>query len=789
MKFDFKELTIKKQLLILFILFVVLAVTSFITINHFRSRIDDVRQQVEVAKQLPEWTGNISLALENVSANDELAKKELQKNASKIDNHLTTFLKGGILPNHDIYVAPADGELKLRLEHADVLWDSLISNINVLRFDPYELDTAIQEVIEVPNNDSLNTTRTEIVSKMITIDNPVVVKAKSFTSENIDDFKTRIIGVNERLEKRLESAQNSLDYVIIIVVIFNLIVLSLLLWGIRKVILEQINQLDEITDKLSHGHFDVETHFSWKNEISKVAANINQLATSLKNATDFVKEVGKGELDKEFKGIDKENINENSLEAALLNMRDQMKQVEEEEEIRNWSTGGLTKFVDILRSSNDDVKELSDQIISNLVDYTHSNQGGLYLLNEENEEDKKLELISLYAFDTKKYDQKSYRLGEGLVGQTFLERKTTYLLEVPNDYIEITSGLGGSNPKAILVVPLQVNEEIFGILELASFEEYKDYEIEFVEKLGESIASTIASVRNNQKTKRLLEESQELTEQMQAQEEEMRQNMEELSATQEEMARKEIEITAQLTAINNSLGTIEYDTDGLITNTNDIFDENMGFHQGELYEKAFVTIFNDDHNVWSLLTEGNSQTGNFNFKKKGGEEIILESSFTPIKNDEGEVYKIIQLVTSFGQTQSAPVTEKDDELSEVETALRQNLEELEITQEQLDAKLTFAQQKIQLVDQHISILTLDQQLVIADANQAATTFLGQDQSDIKGKNISLLTGDEVESAIANKEPEVEVNLTDSGGKSTLKKLSLVYQKSEKETDVTYILWV
>jgi GAF domain-containing protein len=145
----------------------------------------------------------------------------------------------------------------------------------------------------------------------------------------------------------------------------------------------------------------------------------------------------------------------------------------------------------------------------------------------------------MFAFDTKKFEKQKVRLGEGILGQTFLEKETTILNEIPEEYIRITSGLGGANPKALVMVPLKVDKEVYGIVELASFRNYQQYEIEFVERLAETIASTLASVKAAQKNRTLIEQFQQQTEIMRAQEEEMRQNMEELQATQEEMARKE----------------------------------------------------------------------------------------------------------------------------------------------------------------------------------------------------------------------------------------------------------
>lgn len=242
------------------------------------------------------------------------------------------------------------------------------------------------------------------------------------------------------------------------------------------------------------------------------------------------------------------------LKESLEKLRDNLVENEEREKKQTWTSNGLAKFIEVLRSDVNDLIQLSDRIISNLVKYIEANQGAMYLLEEGKEgEENYLRQVSTFAFSKKKYKDKNIKPGEGLVGQAFLEKETIYLKEIPDDYIRITSGLGEAKPSSLLIVPLMINEEIFGVIELASFKVFDDFEIEFIEKLAESIAATVSSIRTSEITNRLLKESQIQTEQMRSQEEEMRQNMEELTATQEEMERKEHEYQKKIRDLEDKL--------------------------------------------------------------------------------------------------------------------------------------------------------------------------------------------------------------------------------------------
>ncbi|MFM7486731.1 MAG: GAF domain-containing protein, partial [Cytophagales bacterium] len=134
--------------------------------------------------------------------------------------------------------------------------------------------------------------------------------------------------------------------------------------------------------------------------------------------------------------------------------------------------------------------------------------------------------------------QKRVYVGNGMLGQAYFEGTTLVLKEIPAEYIQITSGLGQATPRFLVIVPFKNDEKVQALLEMASFRIFEEHEILFLEKAGEFVASAIYTATINDKTLRLLKQSQEQAEVMRAQEEELRQNMEEMQTTQESIERK-----------------------------------------------------------------------------------------------------------------------------------------------------------------------------------------------------------------------------------------------------------
>lgn len=330
----------------------------------------------------------------------------------------------------------------------------------------------------------------------------------------------------------------------VIVGILGILIMALVISIIGRNIANPITKITKLLTQLSKGHLDDKMRIQIKtgDEIEEMTEALNISIEGLNKKVEFANHIGRGELNYNFNLLSEEDI----LGKSLIEMRNSLIKADEEDEKRNkedekrsWTNEGLAKFADILRQNNNNLEILGTEIIINLISYLEANQGGIFILDDNNKENIHFNLLSAYAYDRRKFMEKHIELGEGLVGNCAIEKKTIFMIDIPQDYVEITSGLGSANPNCLLIVPLKVEENVLGVIEIASFKVLQDFEIEFVEKLAESIASTLSSVKINIKTSELLEHSQQQTEEMAAQEEEMRQNMEELQATQEEMRRKE----------------------------------------------------------------------------------------------------------------------------------------------------------------------------------------------------------------------------------------------------------
>ena len=467
------------------------------------------------------------------------------------------------------------------------------------------------------------------------------------------------IGIAVPIDQVMAKAKRNFR-ISIIVGIIGLLILSLVIYTISNSITTPILKITGFLKKLSEGHIGSEMNVNIKSgdEIEEMGNALNKSIYGLIEKTEFAKDIGEGNYETSVQLLSEKDV----LGKSLLDMRDKLKKAREEEKVRKaedekrtWVNEGLALFSDVLRQNHENLKDLAFNVIVNLISYLKANQGGLFIKNDEDKTEVFFELLATYAFDRRKYNTKKIELGEGLVGMCAMEKETVYITEIPYDYISITSGLGGANPKSLLIVPLKIEEEVLGIIEIASFNTFEKYEIEFVEKIAQNIASTLSSVKISERTSQLLEKTQQQAEEMAAQEEEMRQNMEELQATQEEAARKSTEMEGFINALNSTSYIAEYDLNGKIIFVNDAYLNLFGISREEALRKHHSDNidFTEEQKqqyeqFWKDLKNGIIKKEKTQVSINDNTYLFMES-YTPIYNEEGEVYKILKIANDISE--------------------------------------------------------------------------------------------------------------------------------------------
>ncbi|MEO1052595.1 MAG: GAF domain-containing protein [Bacteroidota bacterium] len=449
-------------------------------------------------------------------------------------------------------------------------------------------------------------------------------------------------------------------------------------YGLSANLARFITQIREKLEQLAVGKRVDRMNVKVKDEIGSMSTAFNHLVESNEKYVSFAKEIGEGNLDYAFNAQSEEDI----LGNELLKMRDNLQQNEEDDRVRRWVNEGMAKFGDILRANNNDLKKLCDETVKNYVKYFNANQGSIFLL-QDNEDDPYLELVSTYAFDKKKFIEKRIEVGQGILGQVILEKETAHFKKVPENYIKITSGLGDAPPRSLLITPMIVNEEIYGLIEMASFNPFASHEIEFSERLCESIASVVSSVKINQQTKVLLEESQALSEQFRSQEEELRQNMEEMQSTQEEMQRQKEEAEGTFNALNVSLATIQFDLEGNILDVNENFQDLTEYAKNELVGSHHSLLVDPGYKgskeykeFWAKLGSGEMQSGEYKRLTKSGKTLWLNASYAPIMVN-GSLRKVLKVAYDITdkKKQSAEIEVKQKEIEAQNDKMKQVLKE------------------------------------------------------------------------------------------------------------------
>ncbi|HZB11489.1 MAG TPA: PAS domain S-box protein [Chryseolinea sp.] len=380
-----------------------------------------------------------------------------------------------------------------------------------------------------------------------------------------------------------------------------------------------------------------------RDEFGQMSAKVDELVKTLKGSADFAQRVGEGKYDTAYKPASDNDI----LGMSLINMRNNLIENERLDKERNWIIRGVAEISEILRM-HDSIDALGDDVIKFILDKIGAIQGAFYIVNDDNANAPVIEMRSSYAYTRKKYLKAKFKFAEGLVGQAAAEKDVVLRTEIPDEYVSITSGiLGDQRPKCILIVPLITNEEVYGVLEFAGFRRFDPSQVKFVQELSLILARTIFNIKVNERTRKLLGESQQMSNELKEKQEVLRQNAEEMQATQEELKRSNQKLEEQIEEVNRTQKRMQlllenasevitiYEEDESIRYISPSVESILGYVQKEMIGKSDIDkVHPDNREIFKELFQklkskpDEKETVQYQYRAKDGTFIWIESTGT-----------------------------------------------------------------------------------------------------------------------------------------------------------------
>jgi methyl-accepting chemotaxis protein len=182
-----------------------------------------------------------------------------------------------------------------------------------------------------------------------------------------------------------------------------------------------LNKIRSLVGQLTRGHIPVFDARKNADEIGELEKDLEKHVSNLRSIAAFSRAMAEGDFTGHFQKLSQEDELGEALNRLKVSLMDSMKESEtrrKEEENRTWSAQGLAKFSSLFREAEDNMEELSFQVIKELIHYTKADAGALFITRDAPEgEGPLLEISGSYAFDREKQPQGSFRFGEGLVGR------------------------------------------------------------------------------------------------------------------------------------------------------------------------------------------------------------------------------------------------------------------------------------------------------------------------------------------------------------------------------------
>jgi len=435
---------------------------------------------------------------------------------------------------------------------------SSLENLNSLA----EIDQTVYEISENKKQEILNQRKENTI--LLQIQNNQINSGYNTIKKILDKEENLFLEIidKERANLRYNFKQilNKNGLLIIITIVLAFI---LSLWLVSRINIP-IEKIKKAITNLKIGNLSFrQDKILNLDELGEIEKLLSESFINLDKLNIFAQSIAQKQLDTKYNLLS----DDDRLGKNLISIKEQIQELTIKEKERlaidqrnSWINDGIAKFNSLLRQYNENLQELADHILGELIKYIKAQQGGFFIIVDgEDSAEYHLELKSSYAYNRRKFYKKKIIKGEGIIGTVAEEGKKVFLSNIPNDYLEIRSGIGGTKPISLLVVPLIINEKVVGVLEIASLKVFENFEIEFIEKISESIAASISSIYTNENTSFLLNQSRKQAEELGRQQQDRQNIIKELQATQQEVEKREQELSIKLKETETEKEKLEAD--------------------------------------------------------------------------------------------------------------------------------------------------------------------------------------------------------------------------------------
>ncbi|MGM0899800.1 MAG: response regulator [Bacillota bacterium] len=438
---------------------------------------------------------NISIQSRQSEEIKELVKERYQKTKLLNEIREDAFYVHADLEGE--YISATDNNLKSRREIIYDLNQNMDTLIEMSSGEKEKQDfiklkllvESFEETIDKINEEIIELESVEGSLRIARQDRDAILSNITILIENQEMIMDTMI---EETEQRLNAAVNTGILSIVLGIILGI---ALSFWSIRT-ITTRLRKLKEVMKSVGNGSEELPRIMVTRDdEIGEIANAYNEMASA--------------------------------LESHERKERIYKKSIEEQNAIK-------TQLAELSMISQEihDLKSLGQEYIQAIIPAVNACYGVIYLKIEKKDKRTYLKKIASYANDKAK---EKIELGEGLVGQCLQDGRPIRLFDIPKDFIRISSGLGESKPRSVLILPIKLDGEVLAVIELASLYDFTNTHESFLQQTSDQLGSIINRILKQMQVKQLLDETKTLNDELQNQSEELQLQQEELKTMNEEL--------------------------------------------------------------------------------------------------------------------------------------------------------------------------------------------------------------------------------------------------------------